>query len=401
MSRPLSILTVSTLFPNPVQRSHGIFVETRLRKLIATGEVTARVLAPVAWLPPFVKYPGVGPLRDVPASIVRDGLAIDHPRYLVVPKIGMNIAPISLYCAMRRGLKRLIAAGHRFDAIDAHYFYPDGVAAVRLAREFGLPVAVTARGTDLSLIPKFQIPRRMIQDAAAKADGLVTVCEALKESLAELGVPGERVTVLRNGVDLDLFRPFDRAQARAELGLTRRTLGSVGHLIERKGHHRVIAALPELPDTDLVIAGAGPERGALESLAAKLGVADRVTFLGSIDQNRLRTVYNALDALVLASSREGWANVLLESMACGTPVVASAVWGTPEVVAQPEAGVLMPSLDAAGVAAGVKRLFASLPERMATRRYAEGFDWDSTSQGQIALFRRIVSQGRGGARPAA
>jgi glycosyltransferase involved in cell wall biosynthesis len=147
-----------------------------------------------------------------------------------------------------------------------------------------------------------------------------------------------------------------------------------------------------LPDNDLLIAGDGPDRRALERLVVEEGVADRVRFLGSVDQNRLREIYNAVDALVLASSREGWANVLLESMACGTPVVASAVWGTPEVVARPEAGVLMPSLDPQGVAEGVRRLFAAYPDREATRRYAEGFNWNATTEGQLKLFRGILAR---------
>jgi len=390
---PLSILTVTTLFPNPVQTSHGIFVETRLRKLIATGEARAHVLAPIPWLPAFIDHASLGPVHRVPRRLTRDGLEIEHPRYLVLPKIGMSITPFTLYRAMRGSLKRLLASGQRFDLIDAHYFYPDGVAAVWLAKEFGLPVVVTARGTDLNLIPEFPIARRMIQRAAAEADGLITVCQALKESLIVLGVPGERVEVLRNGVDLEIFHPVDRAEARGRLGLVRRTLGSVGHLIERKGHHHAIHALAQLPDTDLVIAGGGPDRLALENLAIQLGVEKRVRFLGTLDQRRLCEVYAAVDALVLASSREGWANVLLEAMACGTPVVASAVWGTPELVAAPEAGVLMPSVDAAGVAAGVDRLFDALPDRAATRLYAERFDWGSTTRGQLALFRNVLSQG--------
>ncbi|HXJ02163.1 MAG TPA: glycosyltransferase family 4 protein [Micropepsaceae bacterium] len=388
----LSILTVTTLFPNPVQKTHGVFVETRLRKLLASGGVAARVLAPIPWLPSFISYSTLGPLHQVPSRVIRDGLTIDHPRYLVVPKIGMSLTPHTLYRAMRKSLKRILHSGFRVDLIDAHYFYPDGVAAVWLAQEFNLPVTITARGTDLNLIPQYSRPRRLIQQAAANADGLITVCKALKDSLIELGVPDEKVLVLRNGVDLQRFRPGDREQARSEFDLTRPTLASVGHLVERKGHHHVIRALAQLPGMDLLIAGAGPERQALESLATQLGVNQRVRFLGAVDQARLCRIYNAVDALVLASSREGWANVLLEAMACGTPVVASAVWGTPEVVAEPEAGVLMPSQDDAGVVAGVKALFANLPQRTATRAYAEGFDWEPTTQGQLTLFREILAR---------
>lgn len=388
----LSIMTVSTLYPNTVQRAHGIFVETRLRKLVATGQVRSHVLAPVPWMPPVVRYGANGALRSVPAREDRHGLTIEHPRYLVVPKVGMNLTPHTLYRAMRKRYRTLLGQGHSFDLIDAHYFYPDGVAAAWLAREAGLPVVITARGTDLSLIPQFPAPRRMIVEAARHADGLITVCRALKDSLVELGIPADDVTVLRNGVDLALFHPLDRQAVRAALGLTRRTLVSVGLLIERKGHHRIIRALKDMPDTDLLIAGGGPDRAALEELAAGERVSGRVRFLGSVDQAKLCEIYNAADALVLASSREGWANVLLEAMACGTPVVASAVWGTPEVVAAPEAGVLMPSLDPEGVAQGVRELFKNYPDHQATRRYAEGFGWDPTTDGQLTLFRKILER---------
>jgi glycosyltransferase involved in cell wall biosynthesis len=392
MPAPLKLLTATTLFPNPVQRAHGVFVETRLRRLLASGAATAHVLAPIPWLPPMVRYGSYGELQNVPSREERNSLVIEHPRYLVVPKFGMTLTPHTLYRAMRKRLIALLKAGHGFDLIDAHYFYPDGVAAVRLAREFGLPVTVTARGTDLNLIPEFPAPRRMILEAAAKANGLITVCQALKDTLVEMGVAADRVTVLRNGVDLELFRPVDREAARKALDFTRRTLASVGLLIDRKGHHHIIRALRQLPETDLVIAGGGPDRRGLERLAEEEGVKDRVRFLGPVDQNRLREIYNAADALVLASSREGWANVLLEAMACGTPVVASAVWGTPEVVTQPEAGVLMPSLDPDGVVAGVNALFAAYPLHAATRRYAEGFNWDATTQGQLQLFRAITGR---------
>lgn len=390
----LSILTATTLFPNVAKPTHGSFVATRLRKLVESGEAHADVIAPVPWLPSRLRYAPAGRLDLVPRKTILDGLEVRHPRFLVVPKVGMRLTPATLYGSMARCLARLLAEGRRYDLIDAHYFYPDGVAAVRLGRRFGLPVVVTARGSDLNLIPDYPAPRRMIREAAARADGLITVCRALKDKLVELGTPDERITVLRNGVDLDLFQPGERARLRRELGLTRRTLGSVGWLIERKGHHHVIRALASLPDTDLLIVGEGPERNKLENLVGSLGLTGRVRFLGSLDQKSLAKAYSALDALVLASSREGWANVLLEAMACGTPVAASAIWGTPEVVTSPAAGVLLKSIDAEGVADGVRRLFANLPERAATRRHAEGFDWQDTTQGQLTLFRNILARRR-------
>jgi glycosyltransferase involved in cell wall biosynthesis len=389
----MEILTFTTLFPNPVQPHHGVFVENRLRHLVTNGRVNARVVAPVPWFPfsapVFGRYAVYA--RVVPRE-TRAELTIEHPKYFVLPKFGMSAAPALLAAASLPVLRRL-QRERDFDLIDAHYFFPDGVAAIRLGRRLKKPVVITARGTDVNLIPELPGPRRMIQEAAREAAGIIAVSQALKDAIVGLGIPGERVTVLRNGVDLDLFQPHARDETRARLGLFGPTLLSVGHLIERKGHELVIGALPSLPDYRLLIAGDGPERVRLERLSHALKVENRVSFLGALPHEQLHKIYAAADALVLASSREGWPNVLLESMACGTPVVASNIWGNPEVVSRPEAGVLMGERSAAGVAEGVRRLFGALPARGATRRYAEEFSWDATSQGQLRLFNEILRRG--------
>jgi glycosyltransferase involved in cell wall biosynthesis len=194
------------------------------------------------------------------------------------------------------------------------------------------------------------------------------------------------VTSLRNGVDLELFQPVERN------GNSQFTLLTVGHLVPVKSQDLIIAALPLLPGVRLVVAGDGPDRNKLEAQARQLGVDDRVEFLGAVPQAQLRGHYGTADALVLASSREGWANVLLESMACGTPVVASRVYGTPEVVAAPAAGVLMRERSPQGVADAVEALRANYPDRAATRRYAEGFSWDDTTAGQIRVFKEAMQR---------
>jgi glycosyltransferase involved in cell wall biosynthesis len=292
--------------------------------------------------------------------------------------------------AVRPALGRLIDEGYDFDAIDAHYFYPDGVAAVMLGKYFNKPVVVTARGTDINLLPRYRIPRKFILWAAEHASGIITVCNYLKQELVGLGVRPGRITPLRNGVDLQRFAPVDREAARAALGISGFTLLSVGQLAMHKGHDLTIKALTMLPGVSLVIAGQGPDRARFLALAAELGVADRLRFAGPVPQAELRTYYNAADAMVLASEREGWANVLLESMACGTPVVATSICGTPEVVAAPEAGRLMPQRTPESLADAVKLLRAQAPDRAATRRYAERFSWDDTTQGQLDLFHNIL-----------
>ncbi len=387
----VKVLTFTTLYPNSIQEYHGIFVENRLRHLVASGQVDARVIAPVPWFPlggqTFGRY---ADFARVPRKETRKGVDVLHPRYPVVPKIGMTLAPFLLYQATKGTIRRVIAAGFDFDLIDAHYFYPDGVSAVLLGRYFKKPVVVTARGTDINLSPRYTLPRQMIRWAAKNAAGLVTVCEALKRELTNLGVEPERIQVLRNGVDLSVFRPVDRDSAREQLGLQGPMILSVGHLVPRKGHDLVIRALSGLSEASLVIVGEGPERSALERLAKELGVDDRVQFAGSIEHERMHEIYGATDALVLASDREGWANVLLESMACGTPVVASNVWGTPEIVRSPAAGLLLPNRNTQTIADSIKTLLQDPPARAETRAYAEGFDWTQTTQGHGDLFREIL-----------
>jgi glycosyltransferase involved in cell wall biosynthesis len=396
----LRLLTFTTLYPNAAQPNHGIFVENRLRHLVADTGTQATVLAPTWWFPSA--NPRFGPwaaYARVPRREQRHGLEVHHPRALTVPKLGMYTAPWALYRAARAELRRLMAEGQRFDAIDAHYLYPDGVAALWLAREFRLPLAITARGSDVTELPDHAVPRALIQRAIAGADALIAVSAGLKRRLVELGAPEEKVTVLRNGIDTALFHPGpwptigDREAMRARLGLAGPMLISVGGLIPRKRHHLAIDAMAHLPGATLLILGAGPEHAALEARAAERGVADRVRLLGPRPHAELPAYYAAADLSILASSREGWANVLLESMACGTPVVASDIPGNPEVVQRREAGLILRENTAEGIAEAVRDLLAAPPDRAATRRYAEGFGWGETSAGQLALFRRIAGAG--------
>jgi len=392
-SAPIRILTFSTLYPNAVQPIHGIFVETRLRHLVASGAVEAVVVAPVPFFPSASPRFGTwGDYARVPRIEQRETWTVHHPRYPVVPAVGMNVAPALLAAGALRTIERLRHSGYDFDLIDAHYLYPDGVAASWLGHWLRKPVLVTARGTDVNLIPRFRLPRRLIRKAFGRVDGIIAVSEALKEAIVGLGVAPDDVTVLRNGVDLEHFRPLDREKARKQVGADGITLLSVGHLIERKGHDLVIRALVDLPDCRLIVVGAGPEDSRLQALANSLGVAPRVRLVGAKPPGDMPLYYSAADMLVLASSREGWANVLLEAMACGTPVVASNVWGNPEVVASPAAGRLMPERTPAALVEAVRDLSRNAVERSATRRYAEGFGWDATTTGQLELFRRVLAR---------
>ena len=256
---------------------------------------------------------------------------------------------------------------------------------------FRLPI--TARGTDLNLIPQYPTPRTMICEAAAQADGLITVCQALKDRLIELGTAARarrQCCAMASIWSCSADRSRQGARRRSA---ARRTLGSVGMLIERKGHHHVIARSAALPDTDLLIVGEGPERAALERLAAKVGVAERVRFLGADRADAARR-----DLQCDGCAGAGVCSGRLGQCASGSHGLRHAGGGLGRLGhagsrrRTGSGGVDAQPVDAEGVIEGVAKLFATYPDRAATRRYAEGFSWDATTQGQLALFRQIIAR---------
>lgn len=389
--RPVRLLVFTSLYPNAAQPRHGIFVEERLRKLVASGRVTATVVAPVPWFPFKDKRFGhYAAFARVPAREERHGIPVLHPRYPVIPKVGMNVASVLMYRAVLRTVRRMLRDG-AFDLIDAHYLYPDGVVAARLGRKFGLPVVMTARGNDVTLIPKYLRPRQRILEAVEHASATITVSNALREQLIEMGGQACRLQVLRNGVDMDRFGLRDRVDLRGRFGVSGVTWLAVGHLIERKGVHFVMQALAMVPDATLLIAGDGPDERDLRKLAETLGVESRVRFLGAIAHDDLCDWYNAADVLMLASSREGMPNVVLEALACGTPVVAAPFDGVAELICAPEAGEIAEARSAAAIVSAWQRLLVRRPARAATRHFAEQFGWQPVVEAQCALYVRVLA----------
>lgn len=393
--RPIRIVVLTSLYPNSQQPRHGIFVEERLRWLLATGEVEARVVAPVPWF--WSRHPRYGRyarLAAVPEREVRHGIEVEHPRYLVVPKIGMTLGPASMAHAVKPVLERMLRQGFEFDLIDAHYFYPDGVAAAKVARRLDRPFFVTARGADLNTIAQMRVPERQIRSAAEQAAGLITVSHSLAARLCAMGMPENRVTTLRNGVDLNRFVALDHDAAQYEVGVKGRVWLCVGHLIERKGVNHSIHALQHVPDVTLLIAGDGPLEKKLKLQAKNLSVAGRIRFLGAIAHDDLPRYYSAADALILATRSEGMPNVVLEALACGTAVLATAVDGIPEIMTGPPAGRLLRERSASAVLEAWQSLDAGElgpAGRHARRQYARDFGWEQTVQGQLALFDRVLA----------
>jgi glycosyltransferase involved in cell wall biosynthesis len=367
----LRVLTLATLFPNGLKPNLGGFVERQTRALAARDDVAVEVVAPVG-LPlwPLSLHPHYAPLRTLPARESRNGLVVHRPRYRVWPVIGAAGTARRMAAALLPALRE-IRADFPFDVIDAEFFWPDGPAAMLLARALGVPFSVKARGSDIHLWGARPAISSQIVAAGRAADGLLAVSAALRADMVALGLPGDHIRVHHTGIDLDLFRPADRAAAKATLGVAGPLLVAAGTLLERKGQDLAIAALKLLPGATLILVGDGPDRARLEGLAQD---AD-VRFLGSRPHAELPALLAAADAMVLPTVSEGLANVWVEALACGTPVVTSDVGGAREVIDRPEAGRLVPR-DPAAIAGAVRDLLAAPPDQAAVRESALRFSWD-------------------------
>jgi len=249
---------------------------------------------------------------------------------------------------------------------------------------------MTARGSDVNVALREHVAGRSIRWAAGRAAAIIAVSRALRDAMVEHRLPAERITVLRNGVDLELFRPGDTAALRAELGFEGQTLLVVGNLVTEKGVDLVVRGLAELPLARLVVIGSGPEGGWLRALAESLGVAPRVRWIAPVTQPQLVRYYAAADVTVLGSVREGMPNVVLESLACGTPVVATEVGGTPEILTDPVAGRLVLERTPQAFASACRGVLEGPPERLAVRAFAERYGWGAPIAAQLALLERIA-----------
>ena len=386
----MRILSFSSLYPNNVDPSHGIFVERRLRELAKATDIQPIVVSPVPWFPfRSKKFGSYSAMARIAKSDRRFGIDILHPRFPLIPKIGMNSAPKLMALACRQSVQRCVEK-RSVALIDAHYFYPDGVAAAILARDLNLPYFITARGSDINLIARYASPRKQMLKAAAGASALIAVSDALADAMRDLGMPGDRIHVLRNGVDLDFFSPGNRENARRVLSLSQITYLSVGALKGAKGHDIAIEFVAGVENALLVIVGRGPDEERLRQMARRLGIEHRVIFTGTLGPEELRTWYQAADALILMSKREGMPNVILESLACGTPVLASDVGGIPELLSAAEAGEIARTRNVDGLKEAGIRMSRRGIDRSQTRKFAERYSWADTIRKLSAMMHRSV-----------
>lgn len=378
------LVVLSSLFPSRVQPNAGPFIRERMFRV--GQHLPLSVVAPTPWFP-FQSLlrrwkPSFRP--GAPAYEQQSGFDVWYPRFLSVPGMLKQFDGLFLAWSVYPRLRQLKKQG-RLDIIDAHFAYPDGYAATLLGRWLKVPVTITLRGTESRHVQDPALAP-LVRRALLGARRVFSVSDSLRRVALAQGIDPAKARVVGNGVDLGKFRWLDRQEARRALDLPADApvLISVGGLVERKGFHRVLDCLPALREKYpglryLIVGGASQEGDWSERLRAQvqaLNLGDCVRFLGVLPPEQLSLPLSAADVFALSTRNEGWANVFLEAMACGLPVVTTDVGGNQEVVCRDELGTIVPFGEHDALLAALDAALAKTWDRAAIRRYAEENTWD-------------------------
>jgi glycosyltransferase involved in cell wall biosynthesis len=393
------VLVLSSVFPNSRDPLFGVFVKERIARVGQLCKVI--VVAPVAWFPFSAQIRGTH-RHSVPRSESLDNLQVYHPRFFSVPGIFKSLDGFFYFLSVLPFLCRL-RREFPFDLIDAHFVYPDGVAACLLAKWFSCPITITLRGT-IGKLAKFLLRRKQIQWALASASLVFSVSRSLQEIAVELGCDRQKTRVIPNGIDCKLFRPLDRVEARDRLGipLDRTVLLSVGALCERKGHHRIMQVLPRIVAAYpkllfVVVGGPGAEGDTgpnLRRLSQEIGMDQYVRLVGARPHDEIAEWLAAADIFCLATSNEGMANVLVEALSCGIPVVTTRVGGNAELVQEEVNGLLVSHGDSEALQNALLNAFQRKWDRESISRSMTGRTWDATAMQLAQEWRSLTGTDR-------
>lgn len=387
----LRILSISTLFPSPCRPAFGKFVASQMKAASADVELT--VINPIGIPPwPLSRQEPYRSFREMPEHSELTGIIARHPHFTLIPKLGGDSNPGRIARAILPLVRRLHAQ-HPFDLVDAQFFFPDGPAAAIVAHDLGLPLTIKARGSDIHYWGGRPRALKQMLKAARQAAGMLAVSDALRRDMVALGMPEERIAVHYTGLDRERFKPMERQAARAlvsavpELGVCSKgaLIVTPGSLIAIKGQNLVLSALAQLQDVTLALAGTGENEAALRVQAEQLGIADKVYFLGQVSHDLLPHLLCAADVMVLPSEREGLANVWVETLACGTPIVIPDIGGAREVVTDASAGRIVERTPEA-IAAAVRELLEYPPTQDDVAGHAARFSWDANAAQLVAFW---------------
>jgi teichuronic acid biosynthesis glycosyltransferase TuaC len=391
-------LVITKLFPNAVEPLSSPFNRQQFAALRRLCDV--EVLATIPWFPGasyLRRWSAAGRAAAVPRRDTIDGLTVRHPRVLYLPKLA-SLSP-ALYAGslLPEVLPELLR--RRFDVILGSWGYPDGVAAVTLGRLLSRPVVVKLHGSDIDVLAERRGPRAGLRWALPRAARVVAVSRPLARAAERLGAAPDRIEVIRNGVDGELFHPRPRQEARLALGHPgdgRRWLVAVSRLERDKGSLDTVDAFARLArqrdDVALVLVGDGAAREECQRRIAAYGIVDRVILPGARPLAEIPLWMNAAHAVVLASHHEGTPNVVLEALACGRRVVASAVGGIPDLLSDPTLGEVVPPGNHTALSAALARAASAAYDPQTVAARSQTLTWAESAAHLHGCLTRAAAQ---------
>jgi teichuronic acid biosynthesis glycosyltransferase TuaC len=396
MSTRLNVLAFTSLFRTPNEKVRAPFTSEFLRALHEFADVT--LVSPIPWTPDTAmtrSRPEWKRYIGVPASDTVDGVRVHYPRYLMVPKLSGVLQP-ALQAMGAWSAVRALHRARRFDVINGRFIYPDGVAATLLGRRLGVPVTLTALGTDVNVYAAQPLKRAQTVWALRRAAHVSAVSVELADRIAALGIERSKISLAPNGIDLERFRPDGPSPP--SLGSSAlpsgKTLICVARLSQEKGLHVLMEALAILQKTNrcdftTVLLGDGPERSALEARVAASGLGAKVRFAGEVDHNEVPAWMRGAHGFCLPSFREGTPNVVIEALASGLPVVATRVGGTPLLVNAGN-GLLVEPGQAPALAEALAGMMGREWNRASIRATVAHMSWQEEARSHFALFERVA-----------
>lgn len=395
----MKILSFTTVYPNAAQPGAGVFVRERLRHAAMLADV--RVVAPVPWFP--FGHRITPQTRPRLSSRIESGeMEVLHPRFFSVPGLFKALDGLFLFLSSVAAIRRLKREGFDFDLIDAHFAYPDGLAAVLLGLMFRRPVVVTLRGTEVPLSSRL-LRRLQIRFVLKRAARIVAVSRSLEDLARRLGAEVEKVVLIPNGVDGETFRPIPREEARRALGLAAeaKIVVSAGGLCRRKGHYRLVEIWPlvrrEIPTAMLLIVGGptaeGNETEMLTRMIREGGHESAVRLVGPKPHEEMPVWLSAADLFALATTNEGSCNAIREALACGTPVVTTPVGDNADVVCEPACGVLVQPDETCALARAVIEGLTRVWDRERVRSSVASESWDGVAARVADVWRSTADGG--------
>ncbi|MDX2367607.1 MAG: glycosyltransferase [Colwellia sp.] len=365
-----SLVILTNLYPLPWEPNRATFNRQQFAQL--DDEFTKSVLVPIAfseWFSHRKEIKQTESLRYVP--------------YFYLPKVGRRFYSVFMFLSilMHSGWWLL---NKKPKIILASWAFPEAVAASWLSKLFSCRFFFKVHGSDINLHGKIPARAQQIVKAAERASGILSVSKALADEMVGMGIEREKISVIYNGVDHQKFGVETIAPLNGDYLLY------VGNLKHDKGVIELIKGFAKIcenyPALHLVYAGPGVEKKRLAELSESLNIADKIQLLGSVEHHKLPALITHAKALVLPSYNEGVPNVVLEAMACGTPVLTTTVGGIPEVIDEKTCGKLIQPRCEIAVANGLTYLLNQSWDKDKIKIHSKKFTWENNKRQLIELL---------------